>query len=179
MTKQILRNFALALGLLGTVLIPSTVSARAGLATKRPATAGAQAASHQAKTPGSPSYTYTLLSFPGSLDTFAVGINLGATTSRIEIVGGAGQGGFLAKVSEKKTVTEAYEAVNYPHSSDPQTVAAVNDSGEIVGDYDDYDLGYERSGAKFTKIAVPFPGALGTFPYGINNSAGNCRGLVG
>jgi probable HAF family extracellular repeat protein len=174
MTKQTLKNFALALGLSGLALLPSTSVAQIALASKlpakNPASAAAQAASHQTKTPGSPSYTYTLLSFPGSLDTFAEGINLGANTSKAEIVGGAGDGGFLAKVSEKKTVTETYEAVNYPHSSDPQTVAAVNDSGEIVGDYDDYDLGYERSGAKFTKIAVPFPGALGTFPYGINNS---------
>jgi hypothetical protein len=174
MTKQTIRNFALASGLFGLALIPSTSLAQVAFASKlpgkRPASAAAQAASHQTKTPGSPSYTFTLVSFPGSLSTFAEGINLGATTSKTEIVGGAGEGGFLAKVAEKKTVTEAYEAVNYPHSSDPQTVAAVNDSGQIVGDYDDYDQGYERSGAKFTPIVVPFAGALGTFPYGINNS---------
>ncbi len=174
MTKQTLKNFALALGLSGLALLPSTSVAQIALASKlpakNPASAAAQAASHQAKTPGSPSYTYTLLSFPGSLDTFAVGINLGATTSKIEIVGGAGQGGFLARVSEKKTVTETYQAVNYPHGSDPQAVNAVNDSGQIVGDYGDYDYGYERSGGKFTPIAVPFAGAQGTFPFAINNS---------
>jgi hypothetical protein len=175
MTKQTLRNFALELSLSALALIPSTSLAQAQLASRLPAkrpSAATQPSSPQIKAPGSPSssYTYTLLSFPGSLDTFAEGINLGVTTSKIEIVGGADDGGFLAKVSEKKTVTETYEAVNYPHSPDPQTVAAVNDLGDTVGDYADYDLGYERSGAKFTKIAVPFPGALGTFPYGINNS---------
>ena len=188
MTKQTLRNFALELSLSALALIPSTSLAQAQLASRLPAkrlaSAATQAARHQtthlAKAPGSPSsslslssslsYTYTLLSFPGSLDTSAEGINLGATTPKMEIVGAANEGGFLAKVSEKKTVTETYEAVNYPHSLGAQTIAAVNDSGEMVGDYADYDLGYERSGARFTKIAVPFPGALGTFPYGINNS---------
>ena len=73
MTKQTLKNFALALGLLGLALIPSTSLAQVGLASKlpgkNPATAAAQTVSHQAKTPGSPSYTYTLLSFPGTLNT--------------------------------------------------------------------------------------------------------------
>src|SRR5580698_1470831 len=107
MTKQTLKKFALTLGLLGLALLPSTGVAQVGLAAKlagkHPVSAAAPAANRQTKTPGAPSYTYTLLSFPGSLDTFAVGINLSATTSKIEIVGGAGQGGFLARVSEKKT----------------------------------------------------------------------------
>jgi probable HAF family extracellular repeat protein len=174
MAKQTLTNFALALGLLELALIPSTSWAQVGLPSKlpgkHPASAAAQSASHQAKTPGSPSYTYTLLSFPGSLDTVAEGINLGATTSKMEIVGAAGEGGFLARVSGKKTVSETYQAVNDPHGSDPQTPFAINDSGQIVGAYDDYSQGYERSGGRFTAIAVPFAGAQGTFPYGINNS---------
>jgi len=155
-------------------VIPSTSLAQAGFASKlpgkNPATAAAQTASHQAKTPGAPSYTYTLLSFPGTLSTFAEGMNLGATTSKIEIVGGAGEGGFLARVSGKKTVSETYKAVNYPHGPGPGFVNAVNDSGQIVGEYNNYDSGYELSGGKFTSIAVPFAGALSTFPYGINNS---------
>ena len=69
MTKQSLRNFAIALGLLGLALIPSTSVAQVGPASKlpgkNPATAAAQAASHKTKKPGSPSYSYTLLSFPG------------------------------------------------------------------------------------------------------------------
>ncbi len=85
MTRLTLKNFALALSLLGLALISSAVSAEVGLASKlpgkRPTTAAAQSASHQTKTPGSPSYTYTLLSFPGALLTSAASINLGATTS--------------------------------------------------------------------------------------------------
>ena len=183
MTKQTSKNFALALGLLGLALIPSTSVAQAGLASKlpgkNPATAAAQAASQQAKTPGAPSYTYTLLSFPGSLSTFAEGINLGATTSKTEIVGGYGppeqcslaQGGFLALVSGKKTVTETYKAVNYPHLPQDQIALGVNDSGQIVGAYctsADVYYGYELSAGKFTTLNVP--GAAGTLALGINNS---------
>jgi probable HAF family extracellular repeat protein len=168
-----LKNFALALGLSGLALIPSTSWAQADAASKlpgkHPASAATQAASSQTRTPEAPSYTYTLFSYPGSLDTFAEGINLGATGSKIEIVGGAGQGGFLVSGSEKKIVTETYEAVNYPHGSG-QAATAVNDSGQIVGEYDGYNQGYERSSGTFATIDVPFPGALGTFPYGINNS---------
>jgi len=117
MTRQTVKNFALALGLLGLALIPSTSLAQVGLASKfpgkRPASAAAQAASHPTQTAGSPSYTYTLLNFPGALYTYADGINPGATTSKIEIVGAYGLAdgdedykGFLATVSGKKTVTE-------------------------------------------------------------------------
>jgi len=177
MTKQTLKNFALALGLSGLALIPSTCVAQAGLASKlpgkNPASAAAQAASHQAKTPGSPSYTYTLFSFPGTLTTFANGINKGATTSKIEIVGSQGQGGFLVGVSEKKTVSEKYQVVNPPHAAEQFATNDVNDAGQIVGGYVDssgVSHGYERSGAKFTTIDVPFAGATGTSAFAINNS---------
>ena len=174
MTKQTLKNFAVALSLLGLALIPSTVSAQAGLASKlpgkNPKTAAPQAASHQTKAPGSPSYTYTLLSFPGTLYTAAYEINLGATTSKTEIVGGAGDGGFLARVSGKKTVTETYKAVNYPHGQGSGFANDVNDSGQIVGEYNNANSSYELSGGGYTPIAVPFAGALATFAYGINDA---------
>jgi len=182
MTKQTLNNFALALGLLGPALIPSTSLAQAGLASKlpgkRPASAAAQTASHQAKTPGSPSYTFTLLSFPGTLDTAATGLNPGATTSKIEVVGSytAADGeaeGFLTHVSGTKTVKETYEAVNYPHEPADQGASDINDSGQIVGSYyDSSDVlhGYELSGGKFTTIDVPFAGSTYTLPCAINNS---------
>jgi hypothetical protein len=177
MTKQTLKNFALALGLSGLTLIPSTGLAQVAfsprLPGKNPVSAAARAASHQTKTPGSPSYTYTLLSFPGTLYTYPEGINSGATTSKIEIVGGAGQGGFLAKVSEKKTVTETYDAVNYPHEPAEQTADDINDSGQIVGSYNDSSgvtHGYERIAGKFTTLNVPFAGATTTAAFGINNS---------
>jgi hypothetical protein len=182
MTKQTSKNFALTLGLLGLALIPSTSVAQVGLASKlpgkNPATAAAQAASQQAKTPGAPSYTYTLLNFPGTFYTFSGGINMGVTTSKTEIVGGYGSipqpaGGFLAQVSGTKTVKEAFEAVNDPQFGLDQGANAVNDSGQIVGYYVDGSgavHGYERSGGKFATLDVPFAGATGTYADGINNS---------
>jgi probable HAF family extracellular repeat protein len=183
MTKQTLKNLALALALLVLALIPSTSLGQLGLVSKlpakRPASAAAQAASHQTKTPGSPSYTHTLLSFPGTLYTYANGINKGATSSKIEIVGGYGAAdggaaaGFLAHVSGKKAVTETYRAVNYPHVPPQQDANDVNDAGQIVGGYVDSSgvgHGYERSGGKFTTIDVPFAGATGTGADAINNS---------
>lgn len=92
MTKQTMKHFALSLVVLGVVLTPPLSLAQARLAPKLPgkhtASSSAQAASRQAKTPDSPTYNYTLLSFPGTLYTYATGINPGATTSKIEIVGG-------------------------------------------------------------------------------------------
>jgi hypothetical protein len=183
MTKQTVKHFALSLVVLGVVLTPPLSLAQARFAPKLPgkhaASSSAQAASRQAKTPDSPTYNYTLLSFPGTLYTYATGINLGATTSKIEIVGGYGPdvedtpAGFLARVSEKKTVAETYEAVNYPHVPPQQGAESVNDLGQIVGEYLDSSgdfHGYERAGGKFSQINVPFAGATGTFPFGINNS---------
>ncbi len=177
MTKHTLRNYTLALSLLGLALLPSISVAQVALGSKlprkRPRSAAAQAASHQTKTPGSPSYTFTLLSFPGSLYTYAISLNPGATTSKIEVVGIAGQDGILARVSGKKTVTETYKAVNYPHAAQQGGTQGVNDLGQIVGVYVDgsgVNHGYELSGGKFTTLDVPFTGAIATFAYGINNS---------
>ncbi len=183
MTKHTLRNYTLALSLLGLALLPSISVAQVALGSKLPhkrsRSAAAQAASHQTKTPGSPSYTFTLLSFPGSLYTYANGINPGATGSKTEIVGGYGAAngdldqGFLAHLSGKKAVTETYQAVNYPHVPPQQIADDVNDAGQIVGSYNDSSgvtHGYERSGGKFTTLDVPFAGAVGTAAFGINNS---------
>jgi len=183
MTKQSLKNLALALALLGLASIPSTSLAQVGLAPrlpgKRPLSAAAQAPGHQTKAPGAPSYTYTLLSFPGTLYTYANGINPGATTSKTEIVGGYGTAdgyigaGFLGHVSGTKTTSETYKTVNYPHVPPQQEANDVNDAGEIVGYYADSSgvyHGYERSGAKFTTIDVPFAGAGATFTNAISNS---------
>ncbi|MGA7078003.1 MAG: hypothetical protein WBQ43_12795 [Terriglobales bacterium] len=182
MTRQTLKNFALALSLLGLALIPSTSSAQVGLASKvsgkRRPSGAAQTASHQTKTPGA-SYTYTLLSFPGTFYTYANGINPSATTAKTEIVGaynladGEGGTGFLAHVSGTKIVAESYEADNYPHEPPQQAANGVNDAGQIVGVYVDssgVDHGYERSGGKFSTINVPFAGATATLADGINNS---------
>jgi len=180
MTQQILKHFVLSLALLGLALSTSSSMAQVGLASKRLGTRStsspAQAASRQAQTPETTSYTYTFLSYPGTFFTYADGINKGANTSKIEIVGGQSnhdQGGFLVGVTEKKTVTEAYQPVNYPHEPSPQYAAGINDSGQIVGNYLDSSgvwHGYERSGGKFTKLDVPFEGATATFATEITNS---------
>src|ERR1700722_16957000 len=108
-----------------------------------------------AETPSSPSYTYTLLSFPGNLYTYASGINPGASSSKTQIVGGLGsnsaEGGFLLGVSGTKTVIETYHTVNYPHDAPQQAADAINEPCEIVGVY--YDTsgvshGWERGGGK-------------------------------
>jgi uncharacterized membrane protein len=180
MTKRTLKHFALSLALVGLALSTSPSMAQVGLASKRLSTRSAsspvQAASHQAQRPDTTAYAYTFLSYPGTIFTYANGINKGATTSKIEIVGGQSnhdQGGFLVGVTEKKTVTEAYQAVNYPHEPLAQYATCVNDSGQIVGTYLDSSgvwHGYERSGGKFTKLDVPFAGATASFVNGINNS---------
>lgn len=178
MTKQPWNNFALALALLGLAPISSTGWAQVGLAPKlpgkRPPSAAAQAESRPAKTPDSASYTYSLLSFPGTLYTYADGINLGASSSKTEIVGAyAYSAGFLAYVSGTKTVTETYQTVNGPHFGLDQGANAVNDSGQIVGYFFDNSgaiHGYELSAGRFTTLDVPFAGATGTYADGINNS---------
>src|SRR5579863_3766945 len=180
MTKQALKHFALSLVVLGLAVSTSPSMAQVGLAlkhlSKRPASSPSQAASHPAQTPETTSYTYTFLSYPGTFFTYANGINKGATTSKIEIVGGesnSNQGGFLLGVTEKKTVTEAYQAVNYPHEPLAQYATGVNDSGQVVGTYLDSSSvwhGYERTLGTFTKINAPFVGATASFTSAINNS---------
>ena len=182
MTKQTLKHFALSLALLGLALSTSPSMAQVGLAAKRLGrrvpSSPAQAASHLAQTPETTSYTYTFLSYPGTLSTVAICINKGATTSKTQIVGGYGpygdyQAGFLARVSGTKTVTETYQSVSYPHEPATQWATCINDLGQIVGTYSDSSgvyHGYERSGGTFTKLNVPFSGATGTYPQSINNS---------
>ncbi len=176
MTKQGLKA-VLSAGLLGLALSTSTGLAQVGGPSKFPASAAAQAASHREKAQGIPSYSYTVLAFPGSLSTNVNGINHGVTTSRIEIVGTAAQG-FLASVSEKKVTTEKYQALDYPHVSTEVTPIGINDSGQIVGTYidnSDVSHGFVRNGVKFTTLAVPFAGATSTVPLA-NNDAGEIVG---
>jgi len=202
MRKQTLKNFALALVLLGLASIPSTSAAQFAPASKLPgknaASAAARAESRRRQTPGTPSYTYTLLSYPGTFYTVAVGINPGATTSKKKIVGvysapNAPEGGFgfLAHVSGTKTVAENFAAMKYPREALLQYALGVNDSGEIVGTYEDSSgvfHGFELSGARLTTLNVPFTGAEETDTEGLNNSGeivgawtdsgGNTHGLT-
>jgi uncharacterized membrane protein len=177
MSRQTLKHLALSLAWLGFALSISPSVAQVGLARKRPgapaALSPARAAAHSQHTPGATSYTYTLLSFPGDLYTYAVGTNKGAITTKINIVGSQTQGGFLVGVTGTKAVSEAYQTVNYPKAAEQVGASDINDLSQIVGAYIDSSgvyHGYERSSGKFTKIDVPFAGASGTFAVAINNS---------
>ena len=176
MKKQSFRYSVLSVGLFGLALSTSTSLAQVGRASKFPATHSASAtarpAGHPVKTTGTPSYSYTVLSYPGALSTNMNGINHDPTT-KIEIVGAAGNQGFIASVTEKKTTTEKYQPLNYPHVSTEVNPIDINDSGQIVGTYVDssgVSHGFERTGVKFTTIAVPFTGATNTFPVANNDS---------
>jgi probable HAF family extracellular repeat protein len=183
MTRQTPKNITLLLTLLGLVLSASGTRAQVERLAKGPGSHTAPRAAAQppgqTKTPGSPSYRFTLLNYPGAPFTFAEGINPAAKSSKIAIVGGintdvpSGEGGFLAKVSENKTVTEIYQALNDPQDPVQQNPAGINDSGDIAGVYVDSSgnyHGYEKTGGKFIALDVPFAGASNTEPYGINNS---------
>jgi hypothetical protein len=143
---------------------------------KRTASSAADAASRQLQTLGTfLQLRAAQLSCP--LSTVAICIDKGATTSKTEIVGAYSpfaqyQGGFLARVSRTKTVTETHQAVSYPLEPADQWATCVNDLGQIVGTYIDssgVNNGYERRGGKFTTLNVPFSGATGTFHQSIND----------
>lgn len=127
-------------------------------------------------------YTFTVLDFPGTFYTNGFGINPGATSTKIEIVGGIGnqvaepigytKGFQLQYAATKSATTETFGDVNVP-SAVQQASSGVNDSGEIVGYYSDASgtvHGYMQSGGALTIINVPFTGATGTNTYGIDNS---------
>ncbi|GLQ91682.1 hypothetical protein GCM10007901_06320 [Dyella acidisoli] len=142
----------------------------------------------------SPTYTYTLLSYPGTLDTQGVGINpdaldpdlggqSGTARPKIKVVGawsspdGTSQTGFLARVSGTKPVRETYDLLNDPLGSLVQQPYSINDFGQIVGDYYMGEIGgsyifhsYELDGDKFIPLNVPFVGAVSTFSPAINNT---------
>jgi hypothetical protein len=186
MKKQTLKHFVVSSALLGLMLTASAAGAQVKGLKKLPgngaASSAGQAPARPSLTPGSPSYTFTLLDYPGEFATGILGINPGATTSKVEMVGlfassgfcYCAQGGFLVRVSGTKTVTETYQAVTAPHAVPGSGEATgINDVGQIVGIYEDASgvyQGYEKSGGKFTELSVPFLGASGTFPYSINNS---------
>jgi hypothetical protein len=201
MKKQTLKHLAISVALLGSMLAASAAGAQIrgvkGLPGKRAGSSASQAPARPSIAPGSPTYTFTLLNYPGTLFTVAVCINKGATTSKTGIVGAYGtayadyQSGFLARVSGTKTVTESYLSVSHPHEPAQQEAACLNDLGQIVGWYVDSSgagHGYELSGGRFTTLDVPFDGATGTYPQSINNSgevvggwtdsAGNSHGFT-
>ncbi len=126
-------------------------------------------------------YMFTVFDSPDTFYTDGFGINSGAASSNMEIVGGIGNiaspagftGGFLMLYARTTGVaTETFEGVNFPGATQ-QLAIGVNDSGEIVGQYADSSgvkHGYLLSGGTFTTIDVPFPGAIGTDAEGIANA---------
>jgi hypothetical protein len=186
MTRQTSMHFALSLAVLGLLLGTSLCLAQdkrgALRQMQRPPLLAAQGKTQTNQTvpAASPSYTFTVLAFPGTFFTNTEGINLGAASSKIEIVGGDGwgsvgyTGGFaLNYTGAKGHTTETFRDVN-KSGEIGQAANDVNDSGEIVGYYIESgstaDHGYLESGGKFTTIDVPFSGAVGNSCLGINNS---------
>jgi hypothetical protein len=183
MTKQTARNFALWLACISPLLFTAASEAQnksgRGLGVHPQSSPAAAAATRPPNAPGSPSYTFVVLDYPGTFQTVGSALNLGAAESQVEVVGGYGelveisQGGFRTHLSKSKgMVNEGYDAVNFPGSSQ-QSPFGVNDAGQIVGEYVDSAgvfHGYELSGVTYTAINVPFSGATQTEAGGINNS---------
>jgi hypothetical protein len=204
MAKKTVKNLGISLGLLGTMLISTTTFAQEPESGNRPAVvhatplttarATAEAAARDLAQADASSYTYTLISFPGTLMTQGVGMNPGALRlpgekPGIEIVGaeffpdGTSQTGFRAHISKTRGVTdESYELLNDPQSpspQQPQQTYSVNDFGQTVGDYFDaedvfhsyvVDCHDQRSCGQFKALDVPFSGATGTYSPAINNA---------
>jgi hypothetical protein len=186
MTKQTSTHFALSLVVLGLMLSTFPCLAQSKLAAGRrmnhpplPASQGTMQP-NETVPPGSPTYTFTVLAFPGTFFTSVAAINSGAASSKIEIVGADvwGPVGYAASFAmsynaTKPSSTETFRSVTKPKTIG-QAANGVNDSGEIVGYYivsgTTTDHGYLRSGGKFINIAVPFSGAAGESAFMINNS---------
>jgi probable HAF family extracellular repeat protein len=185
MKRQTSTHFALSLAILGLMLSTSLCQAQHKLAATwrvnhQPLPASQKTTQANETVPaGSPTYTFTVLAFPGTFSTSVAAINSGAASSKIEIVGGDvwGPVGYTASfdmsyTGTKGATTETFRGVNKPKAIG-QAANGVNDSGEIVGYYivsGTTDHGYLRSGGKFITIDVPFSGATNTSALEINNS---------
>jgi hypothetical protein len=186
-TKQTLKNAACSLGLLGATLISSSSLAQVfGPGNKFPVGRVRPPAAHvatKAETVAAPTYTYTLVSYPGTLNTLGVGISpgaydLGADGTEIDVVGawvfadGLSQTGFHARVSGTNPVAETYELLTDPNAPTPQQAYSINDLRQVVGDYIDASgifHSYEVDRGNFKRLDVPFAGATGTYSPAINN----------
>jgi hypothetical protein len=178
-TQHLLKKIGLSLGLLSTALTATAAIAQAPvLPAKQPLDRTVRSnARLNVVTAGTQTYTYTLLSYPGSLSTEGIGISPGSGGWGTQIVGAwnvsNAQTGFRASVWGKDVVHETYTLLNDPNAPAPQQPYSINDFGTIVGDYIDASgifHGYETEfGGKFKPIEVPFAGAAGTLTPAINN----------
>jgi probable HAF family extracellular repeat protein len=180
MKKQTLKHFAMVGALLGLMLTAANSLAQGKLSplkrNRAAASQASQSTSHPAQAPtGATSYTtFSYIDFPQSPYTYVTGINLGAASSKMEIVGEYGPdllAGFRLDVEGKNGTTYAFDPVTYPKSSN-QGAFGVNDLAQIVGVYATATAlnGYLYSKGKFTPIVVPFAGATDTEAFDINNS---------
>jgi hypothetical protein len=130
--------------------------------------------------PASTTYAFTLINFPGAPNTTPQGMNPSASASQQMVDGyylpasGDTESGFLLGVTANSqgVVRETFQTSDISGST-LQNASGINDSGQIVGSYQDANSvwhGYELSGGVYTPINVPFAGATLTFAYGINNS---------
>jgi hypothetical protein len=159
---------------------------RAQVLARHPKAAASSAATtFSAETSAGQTYTFTLVSFPTSLSTQGVGINLGAYDdadifgATIHVVGAytfpddSSQTGFIADVAGKTIVAETFQALNDPTGPTPQQAYSINDFGVVVGDYIDASgifHSYIKTGNRFKALDVPFAGATGTDSPAINNA---------
>jgi len=132
---------------------------------------GSQAASGSKDTPadGSQSYAFSFIDYPQSSGTYLEGINSGAASSKLELVGDNDNAtaGFTLRVEGKGGLTYAFKPITHPENSD---ATGINDFGQIVGEYLNSAESYELSGTSLTTIAVPFAGTAWTQADDINNS---------
>ena len=188
MTKETWTHFTLPFAFLGLMLSTSPCQGQRELGElrgihHRPLTSQVTTQATGTPPPNSPSFAFTVLNFPGTLQTVGFGINSGAASSKIQIVGAVGTNaspgpigytrGFLMHYTKATgTTTEVFRNVNFPGAIE-QVASGVNDSGEIVGFYEDSSgvvHSYLESGGVFTTIDVPFSGATATAAGAINNS---------
>jgi hypothetical protein len=188
MTTQIFKRLAVSLGLIAVHLTSATGFSQISASGKKLPISRVRSESAQpatkAEAADAQTYTYTLVSYPGTLNTLGVGINLGAYNgdrerAEINVVGawffpnGLSQTGFRAHISGTNSVNENYTSLNDPRVPTPQQAYSINDFGQVVGDFID-DSGvfhsYKLDCGKFTVFDVPFAGAAGTYSPAINNA---------
>ena len=140
---------------------------------------GSHAVNRSNQAPGPAAYTtFSYIDSPQTPYTGPLGINLGAASAKMEIVGVYGPDdpsgpGFRLFIDQTKNATTLkYESVSFGKFTN-QGADDGNDFGQVVGNYLDGSgniHGYAFDHGHFTKIEVPFKGAISTAANGINNA---------
>jgi hypothetical protein len=169
MTRRKL-NILPAIGLLLASLTSSSAQVAAPGSKLPLARTHQQAGESAAKTDAaaSPAYQYTLVSYPGTLNTLGVGMNLDAygQDQEINVVGAwffpdeSSQSGFLARLFGRPTATETYTSLNERAEPTPQQAYSINDFGQVVGDFIDDSGSFRATNSKAADsqcLACPLP----------------------